>query len=172
MLTRLNSFETLRLKTFGNKFYRCVLKIASPEARTNFIVKNDQFKVPSFSSSFFPVLFLNSGFFILAYALVMLTRLNSFETLRLTTFGKKIGDSPVLQKNYSGRGKRWTRCRFQTQYPAHAIHNAKLSALKYVRIKLPHASFAASTPNSGARHDRTSNSGARHDPPPAVRSTV
>ena len=36
------------------------------------------------------VLFLNSGLFILAYALVMLTRLNSFETLRLKTFGNKL----------------------------------------------------------------------------------
>ena len=48
------------------------------------------FKVPSYSYSFwqafvlfFPVLFVNSGREILAYALVMLTRLNYLETLDL-----------------------------------------------------------------------------------------
>ena len=79
--SRLNSFETLDLKIFGKNSkilfsrYRCVPQIASPEARKTLSRKNDHFKVQS--SSFFsslPVLFLNSGLFILAYSLVVLAR--------------------------------------------------------------------------------------------------
>ena len=51
-----------------------------------------------------------------------------------------------------------------TELPDSICDLAKLSALNYVRVKLPHSTFCSlhSPPNSGHRHD----------PPPAVRSTV
>ena len=78
--------------------YRCVPKIASPEARKNLSRKNDHFKVQSsfLSLSSSPVLFLNSGLFILAYALVTLTRAKKLTRYRCVP---KIA-SPEARKNW------------------------------------------------------------------------
>ena len=70
--------------------YRWVPQIAWPEARTIFNRKNYHFKVQSYFLFLSVVLVLDSGLEILAYALVMLARLNSFETLDLKICGKTI----------------------------------------------------------------------------------